>query len=70
MEIEYFENIKLNQKKFLGEYIADRDETIEYARKLDPQSFHIKVERPVIPNRHWVARGGYPPPAPAERMDY
>ncbi len=44
MEIEYFEDIKLNQKKFLGEYVADKDEMIEYARKWDPQPFHIDEE--------------------------
>jgi len=44
MEIEYFEDIKLNQKKFLGEYLADKDEMIEYARKWDPQPFHIDEE--------------------------
>ena len=44
MEIEYFEDIKLNRKKVLGEYTADKEDMIEYARQWDPQPFHIDEE--------------------------
>ena len=44
MSLVYFEDIELGKRDLLGEYVADRDEMIEYAIKWDPQPFHIDEE--------------------------
>ncbi len=44
METDYFEDIRLNQKKILGEYTTDKEDMMEYARQWDPQPFHIDEE--------------------------
>ena len=40
----YFEDIELHRKDDLGKYTVDKDEVIEFARKWDPQPFHIDEE--------------------------
>mgnify|MGYP005863653515 CR=1 FL=1 len=37
----YFEDIALHEKKTAGEYRVTKEEVIEYARKWDPQPFHV-----------------------------
>lgn len=44
MEFEYFEDIILNKKKALGEFLAEKEEMIAYALKWDPQPFHVDEE--------------------------
>ena len=57
MEIEYYEDIELHQKIVVGEYTANRDEMIEFAKKWGPQPYHIdEIEKPVTPDlRFWKA---------------
>ncbi|MBW1888886.1 MAG: acyl dehydratase, partial [Deltaproteobacteria bacterium] len=44
MELLYYEDIQLNEKEILGDYLVDRDEAVEFAKKWDPQLFHIDEE--------------------------
>ena len=44
MDFEYFEDIILNKKKTLGEFVANKEEMITYALKWDPQPFHVDEE--------------------------
>jgi len=44
MELVYFEDIELNDKGVLGTHFVDKEEVIEFARKWDPQPFHIDEE--------------------------
>ncbi|MCP4634411.1 MAG: acyl dehydratase, partial [candidate division Zixibacteria bacterium] len=41
MELAYFEDIEIGEKKILGEHYVDKDEIVEFAKKWDPQPFHI-----------------------------
>ena len=41
MEKRYFEDLEVGEGMTSGEYIIDKQEMIEYARKWDPQLFHI-----------------------------
>ena len=40
----WFEDIEVGQRRVLGEYTFDQDEMIAFARKYDPQSFHLDAE--------------------------
>lgn len=60
METEYYEDIELNRKIIVGEYTADREEMIEFARKWDPQPYHIDEEAArLYPNGQLTAPSGY-----------
>ncbi len=60
MKIEYYEDIELHQKIVVGEYIADKGEMIEFAKKWDPQPFHIDEEAArSYPNGQLTASSGY-----------
>jgi len=57
---EYFEDVVLNRKKFLGDHLVTREEIIEYARKWDPQPFHIDEEAArSYPYGGLIASSGY-----------
>jgi len=45
MKLRYYEDIELNERRMAGEYIVRKEEVIEYARKWDPQPFHIDEEK-------------------------
>lgn len=58
--MEYYEDIELHQKIVVGEYTANRDEMIEFARKWDPQPYHIDEEAArSYPNGQLTAPSGY-----------
>ncbi|MHA1523178.1 MAG: MaoC family dehydratase [Alphaproteobacteria bacterium] len=40
---KYFENIRIGEQTTLGDYTFTDDEIIRYAKKFDPQEFHIDV---------------------------
>ena len=44
MEHIYFEDIELHDKKTAGKYSVTKEEVIEFARKWDPQPFHVDEE--------------------------
>lgn len=45
MELTYFEDVGLYEKKTSGEYLVTKEEVIEFARKWDPQPFHVDEEK-------------------------
>ena len=42
--MQYFEDIAVGAKASFGAYPVDRDEVIAFARKYDPQPFHLSEE--------------------------
>jgi len=44
MDALYFEDIHVGEKVIVGTHAADRDGMIEFARRWDPQVFHIDEE--------------------------
>lgn len=40
----YFEDLKVGEEAYFGSYEVTRDEVIEFARKYDPQPFHLSDE--------------------------
>lgn len=44
VELAYFEDIEIGEKKILGEHYVDKDEIVEFAKKWDPQPFHVDEE--------------------------
>lgn len=45
MKIKYFEDFKPGDSATFGKYVMEKDEMIEYAKKWDPQPFHIDEEK-------------------------
>jgi len=45
MKRSYFEDIEVGQKNTAGEYRVTKEEVLEFARKWDPQPFHIDEEK-------------------------
>jgi acyl dehydratase len=44
MEIEYYEDLILNKQRIVGTYTAVKEEMLEFARKWDPQPYHLDEE--------------------------
>ncbi len=44
MKIIYYEDIELNKKTIIGEYLVDKEEMIEFAKKWDAKPFHVDEE--------------------------
>lgn len=42
--MRYFEDIAVGDRASFGRYVVDRDEVIAFARKFDPQPFHLSDE--------------------------
>ena len=40
----YFEDLELDQERYFGSYEVTREEVVEFARKYDPQPFHLSDE--------------------------
>ena len=43
-DLQYFEDIPVGARSSFGRYEVTRDEVIEFARKYDPQPFHLSDE--------------------------
>src|SRR4051812_12060668 len=43
-EVIYFEDLELDKERYFGSYEVTREEVIEFARKYDPQPFHLSDE--------------------------
>ena len=41
MEEVYFEDYEVGKKTTVGEYVVKKEEVIEFAKKWDPQPFHM-----------------------------
>ncbi len=44
MEMLFYEDIQVNEKETLGDYFVDKEEAVEFAKKWDPQMFHVDEE--------------------------
>jgi acyl dehydratase len=42
--MQYFEDLEVGSKKSFGHYEVKRDEVVDFARKYDPQPFHLDDE--------------------------
>ena len=42
--MQYFEDLEVGAKASFGHYVVTRDEVVEFARKYDPQPFHLSDE--------------------------
>jgi acyl dehydratase len=42
--LQYLEDLAVGQESYFGRYEVTRDEVIEFARKYDPQPFHLSDE--------------------------
>jgi acyl dehydratase len=43
-DLQYFEDIQVGTRSSFGRYEVTRDEVLEFARKYDPQPFHLSDE--------------------------
>ena len=43
-DLQYFEDIQVGARSSFGRYEVTRDEVLEFARKYDPQPFHLSDE--------------------------
>jgi acyl dehydratase len=43
-DLQYFEDIRVGARSSFGRYEVTRDEVLEFARKYDPQPFHLSDE--------------------------
>ena len=43
-EMRYFEDLEIGAETYFGSYDVTRDEVLEFARKYDPQPFHLSDE--------------------------
>jgi len=42
--MQYFEDLEIGAETYFGSYDVTREEVIEFARKYDPQPFHLSDE--------------------------
>src|SRR3954464_8635499 len=42
--MQYFEDLEIGAETYFGSYEVTRDEILEFARKYDPQPFHLSDE--------------------------
>ena len=40
----YFEDLELDKERYFGSYEVTREEVLDFARKYDPQPFHLSDE--------------------------
>ncbi len=60
MEIEYYEDLVLHKKTGVGTYTTSRKEMIEFAKKWDPQPYHLDEEvAQAYPSGELTAPSGY-----------
>ena len=43
-DVQYFEDIQVGARSSFGRYAVTRDEVVEFARRYDPQPFHLSDE--------------------------
>jgi acyl dehydratase len=55
----YFEDIELGTGKVIGHYDVTREEVLEFARKYDPQPFHLSDEAAAMTHFGRIAASGW-----------
>ncbi len=57
--MRYFEDIAVGEKASFGAYVVTRDEVIEFARKYDPQPFHLSDDAAAATHFGRLAASGW-----------
>ena len=64
----YFEDIEIGRETLFGSYAVTREEVLEFARKYDPQPFHLSDEEAARTHFKRLAASGWHTCAMAMRM--
>src|SRR5688572_12294138 len=67
-ELVYFDDVKLGAKTAFGHYDVTREEVLEFARKYDPQPFHLSDEEAAKTHFGRLAASGWHTCAMTMRM--
>ena len=51
----WFEDLEVGRETYFGSYQVTREEVIDFARKYDPQPFHLSDEAAAAPRNIWKA---------------
>jgi acyl dehydratase len=57
--MEYFEDLEVGAEAYFGSYTVTREEVIEFARKYDPQPFHLSDEEAAKTHFGRIAASGW-----------
>jgi acyl dehydratase len=57
--VQYFEDLVVGEESYFGSYEVTREEVIEFARKYDPQPFHLSDEEAAKTHFGRVAASGW-----------
>lgn len=55
----YFEDLEVGEKTYFGSYEVSREEVLEFARKYDPQPFHLSDEEAAKTHFGRIAASGW-----------
>ena len=55
----YFEDLEMGSETYFGSYEVTREEVLEFARKYDPQPFHLSDEAAAKPHFGRLAASGW-----------
>src|SRR5919107_1098550 len=55
----YFEDLEIGAESYFGSYEVTRDEVLEFARKYDPQPFHLSDEEAAKTHFGRIAASGW-----------
>ena len=58
-DLVYFEDVELGSKTVFGHYDVTREEVLEFARKYDPQPFHLSDEEAAKTHFGRIAASGW-----------
>ena len=57
--MQYFEDLEIGAETYFGSYDVTRDEILEFARKYDPQPFHLSDEEAAKTHFGRIAASGW-----------
>jgi acyl dehydratase len=57
--MQYFEDLEIGAETYFGSYDVTRDEVLEFARKYDPQPFHLSDEEAAKTHFGRIAASGW-----------
>jgi len=57
--MQYFEDLEIGAETYFGSYEVTREEIIEFARKYDPQTFHLSDEEAAKTHFGRIAASGW-----------
>jgi len=57
--MQYFEDLEVGAETYFGSYVVTREEVLEFARKYDPQPFHLSDEEAAKTHFGRIAASGW-----------